>query len=108
MKFKFSPHIAFHVRDYDRAVEFYENVLGLKQVYHDENETEFECGPIHLYAENNEAGMTLFEFEVNDLDEAVATLVENRCAAVETSTPEGDRSFMITDPFGLKFHLFEK
>ena len=108
MKFKFSPNIAFHVRDYHKAVQFYEHVLGLKQVYHDDNETEFECGQIHLYAENNEGGMTFFEFEVKDIDEAVTTLMENGCEAAETSTPEGDRSFLITDPFGLRFHLFEK
>jgi catechol 2,3-dioxygenase-like lactoylglutathione lyase family enzyme len=108
MKFKLSPHIAFHVKDYSNAVKFYEDVLGLKQVYHDEKETEFKCGPIHLYAENNDAGMTFFEFEVEDLEEAVTKLMENGCSAAETATPEGDRSYLITDPYGLTFHLFEK
>ncbi|MBU0982281.1 MAG: VOC family protein [candidate division Zixibacteria bacterium] len=107
MKFEFSPHIAVPVREYERAVEFYKGLMGLDVAYSDGNETEFRCGETSLHVENNAGGRIFFEFKVDDLEAAKQQLVEAGCKAVAAAAPDGPKSYQITDPYGLSFHLWE-
>ncbi len=107
MKFEFSPHVAVPVKDYDRAVEFYKKLMGLDVAYSDDNETELKCGDISLHVENNAGGRIFFEFKVKDIEKAKDQLVEAGCQVVEIAIPDGPKSYMITDPYGLSFHLLE-
>jgi predicted enzyme related to lactoylglutathione lyase len=103
--FKFSPHIAVQVKNYPEAVLFYSSVLGMKPEKEDENETCFEKDGIRFYIENSDECKTFFEFQVDDILEAKRLLLENGC----TITKEYDeKSVMIEDPFGMKFHVWEE
>ena len=42
MKFEFSPHIAFQVREYEKAKKFYEDILGMEKIKSTEKETHFK------------------------------------------------------------------
>lgn len=48
MKFEFSPHVAFQVKNYDQAVKFYKDVLGMEEVSTSESETHLKCGPVNF------------------------------------------------------------
>lgn len=108
MNFEFSPHIAIQVKNYEAAVDFYENILGLKLVHQDANESEFRCGGIALHVERNDDANTFFEFKVENIAEAVTQLKKIGCKVTGTSTPEGFQSYIVSDPFGMKFHLWEE
>jgi catechol 2,3-dioxygenase-like lactoylglutathione lyase family enzyme len=108
MTFEFSPHIAFQVNNYDSAIEFYEKTMGMKIIESTENETAFRCGNITFYVENTPKGNTFFEFVVEDLEKARDLLEEQGCTIKETVTPEGNKSYFVFDPYGLKFHLWQR
>ena len=66
------------------------------------------CGPITFHVEEAETNHTFFDFAVADLDEAKASLIEAGCTLRETVTPEGSRSCLVRDPYGLRFHLWQR
>lgn len=108
MAFRFSPHIAFQVRDYKNAVAFYESVMGMQVVNRGSRETELRCGDITFYVEDDPAGELYLEFSVDELSAAVQRLRENGCTLSEVDVPEvHGSSYIVRDPFGLKFHLFQ-
>lgn len=104
MKFEFSPHIAFQVRDLEKATSFYRDVLGMEVVSSDENESHMKCGPINFYAENSEGNATFFEFKVESVSEASEILEQNGCRITQEYSP---KSRMFADPFGMRFHIWE-
>jgi catechol 2,3-dioxygenase-like lactoylglutathione lyase family enzyme len=106
--FTFSPHIAVQVREFDRAIAFYENVLGWKRDGASDNEVEFRFGSMTIYVERNPKGQTFFEFYVENVDDARSLLEEHGCAITATTTPEGKTGFIACDPFGLCYHICEK
>jgi catechol 2,3-dioxygenase-like lactoylglutathione lyase family enzyme len=108
MKYHYSPHIAVQVKNYAEAIKFYRDVLGMEVVYQDDNETEFKCGPVSYHIENNDQGKVFFEFKVEDIDTAKSQLEAAGCNLVETSTPEGLKSFMAVDPYGMRFHIWQE
>ena len=103
MKFEFSPHIAFQVKDYDNAKEFYEKVLGMEIISTSENETHFKKGNMNFYMERSDSGSTFFEFKVDDVKAARAELEKEGCKVTQEYS---DKSIMIADPFGMKFHIW--
>jgi catechol 2,3-dioxygenase-like lactoylglutathione lyase family enzyme len=107
MKFEFSPHIAVGVSQYQRAVEFYQGVLGMDLKHRKEGETELACGAVTFYIEDDPARRTWLEFRVADVEAARMQLEEAGCQLSPTSTPEGERSYMVTDPFGMRFHVYQ-
>lgn len=107
LTFTFSPHIAVQVSRYREAIRFYRDVLGMGLEHQGERESELTCGPITFHVEDAPSGHTFFEFKVSDLARARDVLVEAGCTLQATSTPEGDESYLVSDPYGLKFHLFE-
>lgn len=106
MEFEFSPHIAFQVNDYENAVDFYVNVLGFDIVKRHENEMDLKKGPMFFYCEKaeSERTFTFFEFKVKDVASARDLLVSNGC---EVTQEFSDKSIMISDPYGMKFHIWE-
>jgi len=105
MTYTFSPHVAIQVRDFDKALEFYQNVLGMEIVEQREDETSLRCGPITFHVENSPAGHTFFEFVVEDAEEARRELERAGCKTAPTHL---ERSYMVADPFGFQFHIWEQ
>ncbi|RPI18696.1 MAG: VOC family protein [Ignavibacteriae bacterium] len=105
MKFEFSPYVAFQVKDYHKAVEFYEKVLGWNIIEKGEKESHFKIGPMNFFAENSPSGFTFFEFRTDNFEEARKTLEENGCVITQTYN---DKSMMFKDPYGMCFHIFEE
>ncbi|KAA0210503.1 MAG: VOC family protein [Ignavibacteriaceae bacterium] len=107
MKFEFSPHIAIKVRKYDDAIKFYKEVLGMEIVNRKDFETHFKKDGINFYIENDEKmpGVTFFEFKVDDVKETLKLMEENGCVLTQVYS---NKSIMMADPFGIKYHLWEK
>jgi predicted dithiol-disulfide oxidoreductase (DUF899 family)/predicted enzyme related to lactoylglutathione lyase len=102
--FRLTNNVAVQVRDYEKAVTFYENTLGMKLEKSFEKETKFSIGATQFYIEDSEGENVFFEFAVDDFHHAIEMLLDQGC----TVTKEyHEKSVMIADPFGLKFHLFE-
>ena len=104
MKFEFSPHVALQVKDYSIAKEFYERVLGMEVVKSSEQETHFKCGSLNFYMENSPSGLIFFEFKVGDVIAAKQELEKEGCKVTQVYT---DKSIMIADPFGMRFHIWQ-
>jgi len=96
MRLEFSPYIAFQVKDYERAVEFYREVMGMDLVQVGETEAELKSGPITLYV------------EPDDLASAKVALQKAGCGLEATTTPEGHESCFVYDPFEMIFHLWQE
>jgi catechol 2,3-dioxygenase-like lactoylglutathione lyase family enzyme len=105
MTYTFSPHIAVQVTDFEKALEFYQSVLGMEIVEQGEDETSLRCGPITLHVENSPKGHTFFEFRVDDAEAAREELERAGCTTAPTHL---ERSYLVADPFGLKFHVWEE
>lgn len=103
MNFEFSPHIAFQVKDYNKAKEFYEKVLGMEVVKTSEKETHFKKGDMNFYMENSDSGFTFFEFKVEDVKAAKEELENNGCKITQIFS---EKSIMFTDPYGMRFHVW--
>ncbi len=103
MDFKFSPHIAFQVKEYVKAKEFYEKVIGMEVVTASDKETHFKKDGINFYMEASDSGFTFFEFKVDDVQSAKAELEKEGCKVTQVY---GENSVMIADPFGMKFHIW--
>ena len=102
MKYRPLPHIAFQVRDYEKAIEFYEREMGMTVVERGGTETRLTCGDTTFYVEDNLKGHTYLSFEVEDLARARAELAAAGCR-IWGVTSEG---CMVSDPFGgLRFYL---
>lgn len=101
MRIRFLPHIAFQVRDYERAVAFYQEVLGMRVLQRDRGETHLVCGDVHFYVEDRETALTFLAFETDDLDAAREELTAAGCQVGEL---DGE-GYMVQDPFGLRFYL---
>jgi catechol 2,3-dioxygenase-like lactoylglutathione lyase family enzyme len=106
MKFEFSPHIAFQVTDYKKAIDFYEHTLGLPVDSRGETESALKAGGVTFYAEDSGRGLIHFEFKTDDLPAAKTHLEEAGCELRETRTPEGTTSYYVKDPYGMRFHLY--
>ncbi len=104
MKFEFSPHVAFQVKNYNKAVEFYSNVIGMELIEKSDGEAHLKCGDMNFYAENSDGGFTFFEFKVESVKDAQELLEKNGCRVTHTYS---EKSKMIADPFGMRFHILE-
>jgi catechol 2,3-dioxygenase-like lactoylglutathione lyase family enzyme len=105
MKFEFSPHIAFQVKDYDNAISFYRDVIGMEVVSSSPKETHMKCGPMNFYIENSDGGFTFFEFRVDSVARAEELLESKGCRVTHTYS---DKSKMFADPYGMRFHIWEE
>jgi uncharacterized glyoxalase superfamily protein PhnB len=117
VKFKYSLNIALNVRNAGQAIRFYEKTMGLGLVSLHEGDgcgIEMSAGPLALWIdhcskeEEDKVGRVFFEFETNNLDLAKAKL-EREGVTIGSATKSDDfQGFMATDPFGMRFHVFQK
>jgi predicted dithiol-disulfide oxidoreductase (DUF899 family)/uncharacterized glyoxalase superfamily protein PhnB len=113
--FRFSRNIALNVKNIDQAVSFYRDTLGFSMAT---APTDHECGGAPLRKggmtfwmdptkEQEKVGQAFFEFIVTDLESCVQLLKGKGCEIVQ-STQGGDfQGRMMSDPFGMKFHLYQ-
>lgn len=112
MRFRFDPHIAFRVRDHDRAVAFYQRVLGMEVVARADQETTLRLGDTYFYVERippeEEVAQhgalptsTWLAFTVDDLEAARAAFLAEGCD-VREHDEGGERGLLVTDPYGMK------
>jgi catechol 2,3-dioxygenase-like lactoylglutathione lyase family enzyme len=107
-------HVYYWTRDMDRAVAFYEGVLGLKLGHRAGGGwAEFDAGPVRLAlhatveAEVPSGGTVVFR--VDDLDEAISSLRQRGVVfdGHEAEVPGVGRFATFHDPDGNPLQLFE-
>ncbi|HMS33277.1 MAG TPA: VOC family protein [Ignavibacteria bacterium] len=103
MKYTFSPHIAIQVKDYSKAKDFYEKVLGMEIETASDKETHFKKDGINFYMEASDSGFTFFEFKVDDVNSAREELEKEGCKVTQVYS---EKSIMFADPFGMRFHIW--
>jgi catechol 2,3-dioxygenase-like lactoylglutathione lyase family enzyme len=98
-------HITFPVSDLKRAMDFYENILGLKKTGEWSNYVEFDVGGVELALQPK--GRFQIFFLVDDVDEAYKTFKERDVKFVTEPKNEywGGRTAEFADPDGNKFIL---
>lgn len=102
--FQLTNNIAIAVKDYDQAIAFYQDVLGMKVEQTFENETKFSISGTNFFIESSDESNVHFEFAVEDIKKTKDLLLEKGCQITKEYSP---KSVMVEDPFGMKFHLFE-
>ncbi len=102
--FQLTNNIAIGVKDYENALAFYTDVIGMKVEQIFENETKLTISGTTFFIENSPANNVHFEFAVEDIETAKNLLLEKGC---HITKEHSSKSVMIEDSFGLKFHLFE-
>jgi predicted enzyme related to lactoylglutathione lyase len=103
MKYTFSPHIAIQVKDYSKAIEFYEKVMGMEIVTTSDQETHFKKDGVNFYMEASDSGFTFFEFKVDEVNSAREELEKQGCKVTQVYS---EKSIMIADPYGMRFHIW--
>ena len=108
MNYRMSKNIGFQVNDLEKAKQFYENVLGLKEPEKsDVEELEFQTNHNSIFLmQGNENLVPIMEFVVEDLEEAKRHLVENGCEIVRWKGKGQD--CYVRDPFGMVFNVWEE
>lgn len=102
----FSPNIALGVRRKDDAIQLYQEVLDMELIEETTDETILQSGRVRFYLQNSDEPSVYFEFAVDDLEETMQELERRGCESTEVTTPEGDVSYLVHDPFGMNYHLF--
>jgi catechol 2,3-dioxygenase-like lactoylglutathione lyase family enzyme len=117
LKFKYSLNIAINVRQSAKAIDFYQNTLGLGLVSLNPGKecgTEMSAGPLALWidecspTEEEHVGKVFFEFETNNLELARKTLIEKGVQIGRETQGSSFTGFMALDPYGMRFHVFAK
>lgn len=105
INFEFSPYIALQVRDFDKAVEFYNNILGMDLIKKYQKEAHFKKGKTNFFVEKQKPGRVILEFKVVDFDEAKELLESQGCTIVMLYNK---KSALFLDPYGVTFHIFQE
>ncbi|HET9393669.1 MAG TPA: VOC family protein [Candidatus Rubrimentiphilum sp.] len=100
---KSTSDVMLRAKDLQEAKNYYNGVLGFPITSESERVIGFDTGSFILYFEPGEENGSVFEFEVDDLEEAKRNLIEQGCALVEED-PDLPRCYL-RDPFGLIFNL---
>ncbi|MBU9711779.1 DUF899 family protein [Evansella tamaricis] len=106
--FQLTNNVAVQVKDYANAITFYNKIIGMRLDSTTPVESKFSINGRNFYIENADAnvgeGKVFFEFAVDDFAAAKKLLVQEGC----TITKEyHEKSVMLKDPYGLRYHLFE-
>jgi catechol 2,3-dioxygenase-like lactoylglutathione lyase family enzyme len=106
--------VTFTVSDLDRAVDFYQNVLGLSKKYHFRTYAGFDCGGVEIgltVGDPAEGGAAapLVDFLVQDLDAAYRALRGREVLFVKPphTTAWGGRVALFADPDGNVMQLVQ-
>ncbi|PLR67761.1 DUF899 family protein [Bacillus sp. UMB0893] len=102
--FQMTNNVAFAVQNYEKAIDFYKNLLGMTLESSNEFETKFSMNGTFFYIENKKHAGVFFEFAAEDFSNSMTKLLNAGC---EVSEKLSSTSVMLKDPFGLRFHLFE-
>jgi len=108
MKFQYSPYIAVQIKNYDKAIEFYKNVLGMEFNYTKDKDTYLKSGIMNFVFEDNSDGAhkaVFFEFKVDSMKEARELLEKEGCIVTREYS---EKNMMFKDPYGMNFHVFEE
>jgi glyoxylase I family protein len=107
--------ITLRVSDLERAVDFYENIMGLSKKYHyPDNYAGFDCGGVEIglvpgTPPGSSEGMPCVDFMVRNIDEAFRTLRERGVQFYKNThdTAWGGRIALFTDPDGNPLQLVQ-
>ncbi|MCD8510179.1 MAG: VOC family protein [Bacillus sp. (in: Bacteria)] len=104
--FQLTNNIAVQVKNYEDALAFYKNVLGFSLVEKNDDEAKLSINGVNFYIENAPEGTmnTFFEFAVDDVEGVKSLLLNEGCIITKEYS---SKSFMVKDPYGLNFHIFE-
>lgn len=113
----YSPNIALNVRNSDAAISFYSDVLDFKLVNTKAgtcgSEAEMKKGPITFWIDSCTAeqehmvGHTFFDFRTDDLVQTIKTLEFKGCKIGSVTDTPNFIGRMVTDPYGMKFHIYQ-
>jgi predicted dithiol-disulfide oxidoreductase (DUF899 family)/predicted enzyme related to lactoylglutathione lyase len=103
-EFQLTNNVAVGVTNYQEAIKFYQTIFGMKVEKTFENETLLSMSGTNFFIEKGESNPVFFEFAVEEVESAKRILLENGC---KITKEYNEKSLMITDPFGMRFHLFE-
>ena len=105
VEFKGNGEFAIHVPDLDKALQFYQGVLGLKLESRSDDMLAFNAGKFMLYVNRDERIQPYIpSFDVADVEQARTQLL----AAGSKITRDGPGGFYFTDPFGLTLDVIGK
>ena len=106
--------VIFTVSDLERAVDFYENVLGLPKQVQSSTCARFDCGGVELRLQvgapaGGEEGAPSVNFLVQDVDEAHRMLRERGVRFIKTplNADSGERIALFCDPDGHALQLVQ-
>lgn len=102
--FQLTNNIAIGVKDYQNAIAFYREILGMKVAQIFENETKFTISGTNFFIESSSESIVHFEFAVEDIETTKSLLLEKGCQITKVYSP---KSVLVKDPFGMRFHLYE-
>jgi len=107
MKFKMSPNVAVRTKKFSEAVDFYTQVLGLKDRSNDPELADLEADPLNIFViADDEVSGPVMELFVDDLEKAREVLVANGCKVLRWRGKGQD--CYIQDPFGVIFNIWEE
>ena len=92
--------------DFEKAADFYEKYLGLKEFYRTGTMIGLEAGAFRLFVDKGEPYGPVFEFLVKDLDSAKRKLIAAGCT-IEADDPAIPRCY-VRDPYGLVFNIAQR
>jgi lactoylglutathione lyase len=107
--------VTLTVSDLGRAVDFYENVLGLSlKFYYPDNYAGFDCGGVEIglapgTPSGEQDGIPCVDFLVREIEEVYHTLFERgvRFTKEPHDTPWGGRIALLVDPDGNRLQLVQ-
>ncbi len=97
-------NIAIQVKDFEKAVRFYEETIGMKVEKDFGDETRLSFNGMNFFMERSDGNQVFFEFATDEFDDMKERLLEKGC---EITKEYSEKSVMMADPYGMKFHLFE-
>ena len=107
MKFKMSPNVAVRTKEFSKAVEFYQTVLGFEDRSSDPELADFDADPLNIFViEDEVVSGPVMELFVDDLEKAREILVANGCKVLRWRGKGQD--CYVQDPFGVIYNIWEQ
>jgi catechol 2,3-dioxygenase-like lactoylglutathione lyase family enzyme len=101
-----SRDVLIQTDDIDQAARFYEKNLGLAVFLREDRLIGLEAGAFRLFLDRGPAYGPVFEFYVEDVEQAKRALTAAGCR-VEAEDPSIPRCY-VRDPFGLTFNIAKR